>query len=725
MADCGGGAGGSGMARRIFPMADWAPAQETLYAEPASIVSDRPGPGHEAAAARNHAEGSHNLANDVDSTAGAEHAKLGSRGPGLPVPWRHRPRSFLLQQGSESGHGGRSGPEDGDLARQLAGLGGQHNHKHTQSQQWRPQTRHDWGATKSGASSSKDAQPPSSLRSMFRRASVSLKGIVRGFEHQHGRDVTTGTHHGEGRRAPGASDFRAFLSPTAARRGPTSPNTRPGTAHSTASPWHRLRQAASFRHSGSQRVPYPFPPRASTSMYHGDRQGMTYGGAHSHYYDDDGDDRPLASSTFAPATVPIPGIGNEPPIIPHNTGAAAKAAVALQNEYLHGIASGSISLAATSSGSGRGGAVVAPSMGNAGCSSNSVDARRMSSHLQQPPLQVSGGATAGPSGVGSGVDTLAPTPEPDDVTSPANNDVTQEQVTHEHDVNVQQRAQQQQQQHHLENDSQSEPSVQAAAGLGWLSAAAAADLETETGNNTDRESGIGIVVTSSLLELTSGAGRHSASSYSLSSDADDGESSNSIAPPRRHRHRGTTTRRRRHHHHHHHHHHLQQADTAISRIDFVALLPPELAIQILSYLDKAGLAVASRVSRRWRELADCRDIWRESFLREKTGTYAMGGPVRPGMGLGVPHVRPGTDWKEVYRVKEELDRRWREGRARPVYLMGHTDSVYCLQFDEYVYSCFDAFMGLIHSIRFSIVRGCSHGVGHERPEDGSLGHCPR
>lgn len=70
-----------------------------------------------------------------------------------------------------------------------------------------------------------------------------------------------------------------------------------------------------------------------------------------------------------------------------------------------------------------------------------------------------------------------------------------------------------------------------------------------------------------------------------------------------------------------------------------------------------------------------------SCLGELTGgTYAMSGPVRPNIGLGLPRSLPGTDWRQIYRIKEELDQRWKEGMARPVYLDGNADSVYYLQF---------------------------------------------
>lgn len=227
-------------------------------------------------------------------------------------------------------------------------------------------------------------------------------------------------------------------------------------------PWNRLRQAASFRHSRSFH---------DWDMYRDPNQN-----------------------------IPVPGQGDEPPIIPHHSGAAAKASAAMQNEYF---------------------------------------ARQR-----------------------------------------------------------------------------------------WLNAPGSDD-----GN--DRESGIGINVTRPSLDL----------------DTDDEET-------------------------------VLEQDANISRIDFVSELPPELAIHILACLDASALAKASAVSRQWHRTIANQHIWRESCLRETTGTYATSRPVQPGTGMGVPKVHPSNDWKKIYQAKLELSQRWKEGKARPVYLNGHTDSIYCLQFDE-------------------------------------------
>ncbi|KAK8088787.1 WD domain-containing protein [Apiospora hydei] len=124
-------------------------------------------------------------------------------------------------------------------------------------------------------------------------------------------------------------------------------------------------------------------------------------------------------------------------------------------------------------------------------------------------------------------------------------------------------------------------------------------------------------------------------------------------------------------------------DSAISRVDFISQLPSELAIQVLSYLGATHLAAASRVCKAWGAVVKDQQIWRDSFLREKTTTFATGAPVPVGMGLGVPRIQPGNDWQKIYRAKHELEKKWKEGnKARPVYLNGHFDSIYCLQFDE-------------------------------------------
>jgi F-box and WD-40 domain protein 1/11 len=127
---------------------------------------------------------------------------------------------------------------------------------------------------------------------------------------------------------------------------------------------------------------------------------------------------------------------------------------------------------------------------------------------------------------------------------------------------------------------------------------------------------------------------------------------------------------------------MQYYDNSISRVDFISLLPAELSIQILAHLDHHALLNTSLVSKSWAQVSRSHHVWREAFLREKSKTYAMSQPVKPGTGLGLPNYKPDNDWKELYRIRQQLEHNWREGKAEPVYLNGHLDSIYCVQFDE-------------------------------------------
>lgn len=123
-------------------------------------------------------------------------------------------------------------------------------------------------------------------------------------------------------------------------------------------------------------------------------------------------------------------------------------------------------------------------------------------------------------------------------------------------------------------------------------------------------------------------------------------------------------------------------DASIDRVDFITRLPNELAIQILDKLEHHSLIRAALVSKAWYQVSCDNQIWRKAFLREKAKTYAMSGPVQMGSGLGIPSSNPNDNYKDLYRIRQELERNWVEGKAEAIYLNGHSDSIYCVQFDE-------------------------------------------
>lgn len=90
------------------------------------------------------------------------------------------------------------------------------------------------------------------------------------------------------------------------------------------------------------------------------------------------------------------------------------------------------------------------------------------------------------------------------------------------------------------------------------------------------------------------------------------------------------------------------------------------------------------MSRRWHDAESDQLIWREAFLRRYHYNSAIGRLPAPvgGRGIGKDFSLKEKDWKKMYKARTHLDRNWDAGVATAIYLQGHGDSVYCVQFDE-------------------------------------------
>ena len=87
------------------------------------------------------------------------------------------------------------------------------------------------------------------------------------------------------------------------------------------------------------------------------------------------------------------------------------------------------------------------------------------------------------------------------------------------------------------------------------------------------------------------------------------------------------------------------------------------------------------MSRAWYGSASSRLVWRDVFRKEFQDVYyAAGVPTAGCVGLGKAQGR--QDWKTMWRARCALEQRWKDGYAAAIYLEGHSDSVYCVQFDE-------------------------------------------
>ena len=121
-------------------------------------------------------------------------------------------------------------------------------------------------------------------------------------------------------------------------------------------------------------------------------------------------------------------------------------------------------------------------------------------------------------------------------------------------------------------------------------------------------------------------------------------------------------------------------------LDPLRSLPHELSLQIFEYLDAADLCRVERVSRAWRRMGSKTCVWRNAFLRQyQRRIYTNPAPIQVGgLGCGRPD-QPDQPWKRMFKARRALDANWRKGAAgagKAIYLAGHSDSVYCLQFDE-------------------------------------------
>ncbi|KAL4810318.1 WD40-repeat-containing domain protein [Aspergillus unguis] len=126
---------------------------------------------------------------------------------------------------------------------------------------------------------------------------------------------------------------------------------------------------------------------------------------------------------------------------------------------------------------------------------------------------------------------------------------------------------------------------------------------------------------------------------------------------------------------------FSDCESGLVRLDPAAAFPTEIMAQVLSYLDPESLMNCGLVSRSWSEQASSQHIWRHVFRscysrRHPAGTTGKQSPA--GLGKSVFN----QDWKKLYLVRRALESRWKEGKAAAIYLQGHTDSVYCVQFDE-------------------------------------------
>lgn len=117
--------------------------------------------------------------------------------------------------------------------------------------------------------------------------------------------------------------------------------------------------------------------------------------------------------------------------------------------------------------------------------------------------------------------------------------------------------------------------------------------------------------------------------------------------------------------------------------DFISLLPKELALHVLSYLEPKDLLRAAQTCTGWRFLADDNLLWKEKCKQAgiiTKSTSALSDKPKRGRTGSMPKIA--SAWKAAFMRHNTIETNWRSNPIRtPKVLNGHDDHVItCLQF---------------------------------------------
>ncbi|KAH6562677.1 hypothetical protein BASA62_008993 [Batrachochytrium salamandrivorans] len=105
------------------------------------------------------------------------------------------------------------------------------------------------------------------------------------------------------------------------------------------------------------------------------------------------------------------------------------------------------------------------------------------------------------------------------------------------------------------------------------------------------------------------------------------------------------------------------------RIDFMLDLPVELAVCIMKKVP--DIRAAKYVSKRWNLVTMDNDVWHAQY----GGRFGFSDRQRE------KYYIP-RDWRSLYQARLRLLQNWKEGHVESFAITGHTDSVYCIQYDS-------------------------------------------
>jgi F-box/WD-40 domain protein MET30 len=158
---------------------------------------------------------------------------------------------------------------------------------------------------------------------------------------------------------------------------------------------------------------------------------------------------------------------------------------------------------------------------------------------------------------------------------------------------------------------------------------------------------------------------------------------------------------------------------SLTKVDFLEMLPNEVSFKILNYLDATALCRSSQTSKKWKELCDNDVIWKrmfqqhvdkvctkcgwglpsmissvkrkesvhaqQPFKKQKTSTSSCI-TFQPLDSLPLEQETPkpilSRPWKSIYAERCVVAKNWKKSRFSSKNLIGHTDAVMEMYFDE-------------------------------------------
>lgn len=119
----------------------------------------------------------------------------------------------------------------------------------------------------------------------------------------------------------------------------------------------------------------------------------------------------------------------------------------------------------------------------------------------------------------------------------------------------------------------------------------------------------------------------------------------------------------------------------LGSVDFLSKLPIEIADIILSHCDASTLLTISLVCKTWRTLSLDNLLWRRLYMSHPHWVVKPS-RLSPSEETKTTTTTNMIDYRSLYQRRTQLEQRWKAENKQDRIVLGHADSIYCVQFDS-------------------------------------------